>query len=480
MIPTQKDNLPFKNSILQKQVILGLDIGTSGIRGCVVERVFDQKEMLEKILFETHIAMPAAKPEFNEQSNTVEISQDPHVWINHLEKLLKNLEQNFNSQLITHLVVDATSSTVLLVDQKGNPCTRALMYNDSQSSKPAQDIAQLITQSQEYSGAQGVSSTLAKVSTLLMKNPNLKQPIICHQIDFINHYLCGVLNITDENNALKLGYNSVNQAWPNWVMPYLNGINSQVTLPLVVKPGDFLAKIMPSISKNFGFNKELTVMAGTTDSIAGFLASGAINTGDAVTSLGSTMVIKAISNEPIFDDKYGLYSHKLGAHWLVGGASNTGGKVLLNEYDLKDLIYLIENTADSFISKYLKEENANYYPLNEKGERFPISNPELSPSMPSRPNCKKTDIYHSDSCLKQHQYYVLKILFGMTNIEKIAYQKLEEMGLPKIKRIFTVGGGTKNLAWMKLREFLIDASFTKSTHQQAAYGVTKLLEPIKQ
>lgn len=481
MISQKTDRLsvdsPIDTFSSEKQIILGLDLGTSGIRGCVVEKLFDQDKIIENILFETHIKMPGAEPLFNTQSNKVEVCQDPEIWITHLRKLLKNLKQNFNTQLITHLVVDATSSTVLLVDPKGKPYTLALMYNDSQSSSAAEDIAQRIKQSQEFSGAQGASSTLAKVSTLLKNNPNLKHPIICHQIDYINHYLCGVLNITDENNALKLGYNSINQAWSSWVKPYLNTINSQVTLPKVVKPGHFMAKVMPSIADDFGFNRELKVMAGTTDSIAGFLASGAINVGDAVTSLGSTLAIKAISKEPIFDERYGLYSHKLGENWLVGGASNTGGKVLLNEYPLKDLIYLVDYLKDSFIKQYLIEEDSIYYPLTQKGERFPIADAELTPIMPTRPNCKISEIYHSHSCLKLHQYYVLKILFGMTNVEKTAYKKLEELGLPNIKRIFTVGGGTQNVAWMKIRESLINTNFAKPMHQQAAYGVTKLIKP---
>jgi hypothetical protein len=44
----------------------------------------------------------------------------------------------------------------------------------------------------------------------------------------------------------------------------------------------------------------------------------------AVTSLGSTLAIKLLSETRIDDARYGLYSHRLGSSWLVGGASNTG------------------------------------------------------------------------------------------------------------------------------------------------------------
>ena len=54
--------------------------------------------------------------------------------------------------------------------------------------------------------------------------------------------------------------------------------------------------------------------AGTTDSIAAFLASGASGVGDAVTSLGSTLAIKLLSERPVDDSRYGVYSHRLGTH----------------------------------------------------------------------------------------------------------------------------------------------------------------------
>lgn len=64
--------------------------------------------------------------------------------------------------------------------------------------------------------------------------------------------------------------------------------------------------------------------AGTTDSIAAFLAAGVDAPGQAVTSLGSTLAIKLLSETRVDDARYGVYSHRLGDSWLVGGASNTG------------------------------------------------------------------------------------------------------------------------------------------------------------
>ena len=62
-------------------------------------------------------------------------------------------------------------------------------------------------------------------------------------------------------------------------------------------------------------------------------------------------------------DCAGVYSHKLGSKWLVGGASNTGGAVLthlgLTAEKLQGLSALIDPTTPSEL---------DYYPLIKPGD----------------------------------------------------------------------------------------------------------------
>ncbi|MCI10675.1 xylulose kinase-like [Trifolium medium] len=92
-----------------------------------------------------------------------------------------------------------------------------------------------------------------------------------------------------------------------------------------------------------------------------------------VTSLGSTLAIKLLSNTRIEDSRFGVYSHRLDDKWLVGGASNTGGVVLRQLFTDDQLEKLSEQINPSQISLL------DYYPLPKAGERFPIADPELAP-----------------------------------------------------------------------------------------------------
>ncbi len=454
--------------------VLGVDLGTSGIRGVIVKKnqsasTTDTIVLFEAILLQELPSTPL--PRFFDPHTT----QSPKIWLDLLDALLKKLAQSFDLSLLKHIIVDATSSTVLLCTPEGEPLTPALMYNNQQAIQEAQKIPQ-IAGFDPKTTAQGASSTLAKVLFLL----NIKNPpplsIICHQVDFINHYLCGRLNITDENNALKLGYDSISQAWPTWIRQRL----SPIQLPTVVTPGSPLGLITQQQVKQYGFSPNLTIHAGTTDSIAGFLASGASQVGDAVISLGSTLAIKLISSNPVFNQQYGIYSHKLNHNWLVGGASNAGGAVLLKEYSPAEIQYLIHSLDLHTLPDSTFNVTDAYYPLSTIGERFPIADESLTPKMPKKP--KQTLLMNDTSTdalatLKAHQTYFLNIIKGLVYIEGLAYKRLTQVTEEPIKRLYSVGGGEKNLLWQRCRTVQFTPQFSLNPAQslEAAYGVTKLI-----
>lgn len=424
---------------MHSPLILGLDLGTSGLRAVIRDQA--QTQLAH---YTTDLPLPKRHQNHSEQS--------PVIWIEALKKLLNQVGHSPWSQAIEHLIIDATSSTVLLCQADGAPLTPALMYDDQRAQLAAQKIKQIAPQN---SGAQGAASTLAKVMWLdetIDSNPK-RQAIICHQVDFLNHYLTGKLNVTDENNALKLGFDSVNQSWPDWVQHLC-----PLPLPSVIAPGQVIGPILPTIAQTHNL-PNLTVHAGTTDSIAAFLATGAHKIGDAVSSLGSTIALKLLSEQPIFAADYGIYSHHLNGKWLVGGASNAGGAVLLAQFSLTQLTQLIEQLKQ----QPLNPTGFHYYPLTRPGERFPIADPNLPPKISPRP--------------KSDALFLLGLLEGLTQIEQEGYGKLVTLGASPIKRLFTTGGGHKNAIWQQLRQQAITCDWQIAQSFDAAFGVTQLIQP---
>jgi len=410
-------------------VFLGIDIGTSGVRGCVINA--DGKE-----LSSYRVTLP------NPKINGTSIEQEPAIWKRASDEVIKQLAKQLQPLSIAAIAIDGTSGTVLLCDDTGSPLSPALMYNDQRCTTEAKQIAQIAP---AECGAHGASSSLAKALYLSRHHPEAQH--ICHQADWIAATLTGKYGFSDENNCLKLGYDSVELTWPDW----LNRLDIERKLfPNVVAPGSSFGSIRPEVAEQLGLSKNCQVIAGTTDSIAAFIATGANQTGDAVTSLGSTLVLKIISDKPVFDAKSGIYSHRLGKHWLAGGASNSGGCVLKQHFNQQQL-----DTMTPLL-KPGEKTGLNYYPLPATGERFPRNDASLKPQMEPRP----------DDDLSFFQ----AILEGIANIEAEGYQQMAKLGASAPQRIFTAGGGSHNPAWRKIRERTLNTSVIIAEQTEASYG----------
>jgi len=99
-------------------------------------------------------------------------------------------------------------------------------------------------------------------------------------------------------------------------------------------------------------------------------------------------------------------------------------------------------------------------PLSSIGERFPIADPDYLPRLSPRPD-------------KPH-HFLQGILEGLTQIELEGYRLMTRLGAPTPKRILSAGGGTKNQAWMALREQHSPWPTFKAQTPEAAFGAALL------
>ena len=418
-------------------LFLGIDIGTSGIRGSCINA--DKQEILNhRIAFKTSHPVTGIS------------EQDPNGWLALLDQLMleisSRLKKADGQTHISAISIDGTSSSLIACKKDGAALSPALMYNDQQSLKQAEIISRFAP---AESAVHGASSSLAKALHLLEIYPQTE--IFCHQADWLAATLTGVYGISDENNCLKLGYDSARQCWPDWLLNNDEDAVLQASqLPQVVAPGTQIGNIKPELIERYQLDENCSLIAGTTDSIAAFLATGASELGDTVTSLGSTLVIKLLSDKPIFNPEYGIYSHRLNDHWLVGGASNTGGAVLLQHFTQAQL--------DAMTAELNPEKltGLDYYPLPAIGERFPVNDSHLQSKINPRP---ASDIEFFQGLLE-----------GIARIEAEALIKLEQLGAATPKRIFTAGGGSKNIAWKKIREHITGVKISNAVHSEASYG----------
>ena len=415
--------------MFKQQLYIGIDLGTSGVRACAIDHN-------KTLIHSCSSSLPAA--DIDQDS----ITQDPQLWWLATRQVLTELLAAIDASQLVAISVNGTSGTVLACDQQGTPLAPARMYNDRACSEQA---ALLDGIAPADSAAHGASCGLAKLLYLHQQYPQAKH--LLHQADWIVGKLCGRFDISDENNALKSGYDPRQGKWPDW----LNQLPIEVKkLPDIVPPGRVIQAIDNRLFGHLRLNPQCQLISGTTDSIAAFIATGASQPGDAVTSLGSTLVLKIISDKPIFSPEYGIYSHKLGPYWLAGGASNSGGAVLKHYFSQQQLNQMTSQLQPAHLT------GLNYYPLLQQGERFPVNDPQLQPRL--------------EPAAHSEVEFFQAILEGIGQIEREGYNKLHQLGAPFPVQVETAGGGSHNEAWSLIRQQLLGVPVKQAVHSDACYG----------
>jgi sugar (pentulose or hexulose) kinase len=403
---------------------LGLDFGTSGARAIVIDRA------------------GAAVAEDSRDFGRLDEYERAGMWREALWDLVAALPPAIRTQL-NSIAVDGTSGTVLACDEALDPRHPPLLYDDDRAADEARLIAR--TADADHPAA-APTSGLAKILWLKKRLGLTGARLYLNQADWLAGLLSGRVGLSDYHNALKTGLDLDTLRWPEWV-EYLADVDY---LPVPVPPGSIIATVSRPRARYLGVNPRCLVRAGTTDSIAAFLAAGVREPGEAVTSLGSTLVLKLLSDTRVESGAHGVYSHWFGRRWLAGGASNAGGAVLRQFFDDRQLAALSEEIDPSVASPL------DYLPLTKRGERFPVADPELAPRLAPRPT-DDAEFLHG-------------LLESLARIEARGYALLAELGATPVRRVATAGGGAKNAVWTAIRQRLVGVPVERAAHTEAAYG----------
>jgi sugar (pentulose or hexulose) kinase len=408
-------------------VFLGIDFGTSGARACVIAPGGQIEDM--------------ARLDFGDLPE----HEAAATWREVLFSLVAQIPVGMRRRLAA-LAIDGTSATVLACDEALSPTYPPLMYHDGRALEESPVIRRAAGAEHPAAAA---TSGLAKVLWLKHRLGPRRARLYLNQADWLSALLSG-RPVSDYHNALKMGADLETGQWPAWV-----GFLADVDyLPVLVKPGATLGLVERPRARELGISPDCLVRAGTTDSIAAFLAAGVDQPGEAVTSLGTTLVLKLLSETRVDDDRFGIYSHWFGRLWLAGGASNAGGGVLRQHFSDDELPALSARIDPE------RPSGLDYYPLPRPGERFPINDPALPPRLEPRP-AERVEFLHG-------------LLEGLARIEALGYRRLAELGASPLTRVVSSGGGASNPAHERIRTRMLGVPVSRAGEHEACYGAARL------
>ena len=349
------------------------------------------------------------------------LTQDPQSWLTAIDGHFENAAKEAKSQdlVIAGASISATSGTFVLTNHDGVPIAPAAMYNDGRAANP-------LARAEKIIGEVGAGNYL-----------------FAHTPEYIVAHLTGQplhLVSTDWSHAMKTGVDLDIKSWGEGALNTAH--KSSITLPSVVAPGELLGRTKSG---------DIPIYAGMTDGCTAQISVGATSMGSAVSTLGTTLVLKVVGNKEIAGA--GFYSHLLPKErWLGGAASNLGG-ISFEKY---------QSEIKAWDQKAAEHGPASYavYPLVGTGERFPVANKDMK--------CVATGTAQNE--IDEYR----AILEGISFAERYAFEILENAGAQITGAIYSAGGGARSAIWSEIRATVMNGPIATVKDSGSDLGAAKI------
>lgn len=355
--------------------------------------------------------------------------QDPADWWRAVVTACRAALAGIPPAAVRGVAVDGTSGTVLLTDANGRPLTPALMYDDTRAAGEVERINEAGAELWAALGYRRMQPAwaLPKLLWLLREYDVPDGARLAHQTDVITRRLTGHAVATDLSTALKTGADLLAERWPDTIMDAL-GVPAGL-LPPLVRPGTRLGTVTGTET---GLPEGTPVIAGMTDGCASQLATGRLEPGSWNSVLGTTLVLKGVTAEPVRDSAGVVYSHRSpDGGWLPGGASSTGAGAISRDFPGRDLAAL-----DAAAAAY-EPAGVLAYPLTGAGERFPFVAPDARGFRLGEPGGEAE--------------HFAALLQGIAYVERLCFDYLRMLGAPTDGALTLTGGAARSRYWSQLR-----------------------------
>jgi len=398
-------------------IFVGIDVGTQGVRGIAADENGRILAGAHREYKNVNLAPEDKVPEGWRE-------QDPDDWWDAVCAVLDDMDKHIDIRKADTICVDGTSGTIAAIDENGNPVCNALMYNDARGNG-GKGIPKIIWLREH--GADG---------------HRIGAHRFVHQADFIVGRLTGNFGVTDWSNALKSGYDVRGEKFSTEARLAFStdGRTDSDTIPEVVPVGTPIGKW-----------NDVTVVAGASDGYMSAVATCAVKPGEWASIIGTTLVLKGVTKNYIEDPTGCVYCHKHPqGYWMPGGASNVGARCINewfipSEADAQSVLRILNSKVSDDTPTGMLE-----YPLLAPGERFPFLDKNFRG-------------------FGEHSNYTA-VIEGISYVERLCFEKLEELGCDVGDVIYATGGACKSDEWLRLRANILGKSIKVPEVTDAAIG----------
>lgn len=410
------------------KVIIGTDIGTSGVKVLAVD---ENCRVVGSNVTEYPIYTP--NPGWTEQN--------PDDWWNAAAAGLKKLIPQLSGYEIAGVGLSGQMHGMVALDAENRVVRPAILWNDQRTEKQCKEIIsaaggldRLISMT---NNGMLTGFTAGKILWMKENEPeNYKKTVrIVNPKDYIAYKLTGVhcTDVSDASGMLLLDVK--NRKWSK-EMCEICGISEEM-LPKLYESYECVGCVTEEVAKELGISAAVKVAAGAGDNAAAAVGTGTVGDGMCNISLGTSGTIFISSDKFGVDKNNALhaFAHADGHYHLMGCMLSAAS---CNKWWMEEIIGTKEYAKEQEpITEDRLGENHVYFLPYLMGERSPHNNP----------NARGTFIgLTMDSTRADMTQAVLE---GVAFALRDSFEVAKSLGI-KIERTKICGGGAKSPLWKKM------------------------------
>ncbi len=412
-------------------VILGIDLGTSGVKAMLFDSCWG---VLAVESGEYDIQTP--KEGYAEQ--------EPEKWWEETKRILLKLRDGNGEAFgqISAIGFSGQMHGIVLTDEKGTPLRPAILWPDQRSKKELDDICRKmdfeemgnVLKNRVFTGFGFPSLMWVKdhEPEILKKTRWVMMPK-----DFIRYKMTGRIasDVTDASSTAI--FRTAERAWAYDVIEKF-GLPSEI-FPPCKESMEIAGYVTKKCEMECGLKEGIPIVYGAGDQQSQSIGNGVCKEGKMICNIGTGGQISAYVKEPIYDKELRTHTfcHPIDRGYTIYGATLCSGMSLKW---LKDKVLQIDDfeQLSRMAGEVLPGSEGLIYLPYLTGERTPHMNP-----------CAK-GMFAGLTLRHDRRHMVRAVMEGVTMSLRDSFAIFQELGI-KCDTIISSGGGARSHEWLQMQ-----------------------------
>ena len=429
-------------------MLLGIDIGTSSIKGMLMEED-------GKIVSVKSSGYPVEIPRAGWAQ------QDPALWWEGLCDVLAQMRQERPDILdgVRGIGFSGQMHGLTAVDREGNPVCPAIIWMDQRATGELGEIREKIS-----AGEQGrilhnrVFNGFALASLLWMKNQDRGTYDRIYRVfqpkDYIRYRLTGQMGTDYSDASASLMLDVGKREWA-WELLEKLGIDGSLLTP-IGGSWEIAGAVTRKAAGQTGLPEGIPVVYGAGDQQAQSIGNGAVREGRMISNIGTGAQVSAFSASDFYDPELRTHTfcHAVPDAYTIYGAMLTGGMSLnwmknqiLREDSFEKLGQMAETVEPG-------SGGLVFLPYLS-GERTPLMNPDAK------------GVFFGLTLKHEAAHMVRAVMEGVTFALRDSMEILEGLGV-RAERLTASGGASGSPVWLQIQADILGKEIQVCRSQEQA------------